>query len=426
MNLLKEVLKHEVFPAMGCTEPAAIAFCAANAAKLLDEEIIKAEIKTDAGTYKNGLAVTLPNANGEKGNLLAGALGILVKNPALKMGIFRHISEKTLKNAKKMMSSKKIKLILDDTKKGIYIEVNLKTKNHKATCVIAASHNDITLLSKDKKTLINKKSSKTNKSRPYKILLKKKSIADLFDIAENLDAKDAEFIKKGIAMNLHASKEGLKIKKVGYYIQDLLNKGYLKKDVFSDARMTTSSATDARMAGNSVPIMSSGESGNQGVVAILVPHLVGKAFKVKEKTVLKSIALSHLVNAYIKTYTGELSPICGCAVAAGVGAAVAIVYQLNGKDIKAATLAINNVISDIGGMLCDGAKSGCALKVASSSDSAIRGGYMAINHEGITEVEGFIGKTAEETIKNIAYISNKGMAKVDKVILEIMAQKNIT
>ena len=426
MNLLKQVLKHEVFPAMGCTEPAAIAFCAASAAKLLDEKIIKAEIKTDAGTYKNGLAVTLPNTNGEKGNLLAGALGILVKEPAFKMGIFKHINKDILKDAKKMVLSKKIKLILDDTKKGIYIEVNLKTKNHKSTCIIAGSHSDITLLSRDKKTFIKKKSSKTNKAQPYKILLKKKSIKDLFDIAEKLDAKDADFIKDGILMNLKASKEGLKIKKVGYYVKDLINKGYLKKDVFSNARMTTSSATDARMAGNSVPIMSSGESGNQGVVAILVPHLVGKAFKVKEKTVLKSIALSHLVNAYIKTYTGELSPICGCAVAAGVGAAVAIVYQLNGKDIKAATLAINNVISDIGGMLCDGAKSGCALKVASSSDSAIRGGYMAINHEGITEVEGFIGKTAEETIKNIAYISNKGMAKVDKVILEIMAQKNIT
>ncbi len=426
MNLLKEVLKYEVFPAMGCTEPAAIALCAASASKLLDEKIIKAEIKTDAGTYKNGLAVTLPNANGEKGNLLAGALGILIKEPAFKMGLFKHINEKILTDAKKMVTTKKIKLILDMTRRGIYIEVNLRTKNHKSTCIIAGSHDDITYLSKDKKVLINKKSAKTNKARAYKILLKKKSIKDLFDIAEKLDAKDAAFIKDGIAMNLKASKEGLKIKKVGYYVQDLIKKGYLKKDVFSNARMITSSATDARMNGNPIPIMSSGESGNQGVVAIVVPHLVGKAFKVKEKTVLKSIALSHLVNAYIKTYTGELSPICGCAVAAGVGAAVAIVYQLNGKDIKAATLAINNVISDIGGMLCDGAKSGCALKVASSSDSAIRAGYMAINHEGITEVEGFIGKTAEETIKNIAYISNKGMAKVDKVILEIMAQKNIT
>ncbi|MCG2724673.1 MAG: L-serine ammonia-lyase, iron-sulfur-dependent, subunit alpha [Elusimicrobia bacterium] len=426
MNLLKEVLKHEVFPATGCTEPAAIAFCAANAAKLMDEEIIKAEIKMDAGTYKNGLAVTLPNANGEKGNLLAGALGIIIKKPTLKMGILRHINEKILNDAKKMVNSKKIKLILDDTKNGIYIEVNLKTKNHKSTCIISSSHNNITLLSKDKKIFIKQKSVKTDKSRPYKIVLKKKLITDLFDIAEKLNVKDAEFIKKGITMNLEASKEGLKIKKVGYYVKDLISKGYLKKDVFSDARMTTSSATDARMAGTSVPIMSSGESGNQGVVAILVPYLVGKAFKVKEKTVLKSIALSHLVNAYIKTFTGELSPICGCAVAAGVGAAVAIVYQLNGKDIKAATLAINNVISDIGGMLCDGAKSGCALKVASSSDSAIRAGYMAVNHEGITEVEGFIGKTAEDTIKNIAYISNKGMDKVDKIILEIMAQKNIT
>ncbi len=149
---------------MGCTEPAAIAFCAANAAKLLDEKIIKAEIKTDAGTYKNGLAVTLPNTNGGKGNLLAGALGIIIKEPAFKMGIFKHINQEMLKEAKKMVLTKKIKLILDMAKKGIYIEVNLKTKNHKSTCIIAGSHSNITLLTKDKKVLIKKKASKTNKA----------------------------------------------------------------------------------------------------------------------------------------------------------------------------------------------------------------------------------------------------------------------
>jgi L-cysteine desulfidase len=179
------------------------------------------------------------------------------------------------------------------------------------------------------------------------------------------------------------------------------------------------------MAGATVKVMSSGESGNQGVVAILVPYLVGKAFKIKETKVLKSIALSHLVNSYIKVFTGELAPICGCAVAAGVGASVAVVYQQKGADLKAATRAVNTVISDIGGMLCDGAKSGCALKVASSADSAIRAAYMAINGEGITELEGFIGATAEETIKNIARISKMGMDKVDRIILDIMSSKNI-
>jgi L-cysteine desulfidase len=138
---------------------------------------------------------------------------------------------------------------------------------------------------------------------------------------------------------------------------------------------------------------------------------------------LKSIALSHLINGYTKCFTGDLSPICGCAIAAGVGAAAAIVYQQAGRDVGKITLAINTLISDLGGMLCDGAKGGCALKVASSTESAVRAAYMAINGHGITEEEGFVGRTAEETIRNLSKISDKGMALVDATMLQIMQSK---
>jgi len=212
--------------------------------------------------------------------------------------------------------------------------------------------------------------------------------------------------------------------KVGYYLKDLVDKGFLHRDVVTRAKMMAASATDARMAGMSLPVMSSGESGNQGVVASLVPWIIGRASRVPRARILRSIALSHMINAYIKVFTGELAPICGCAVAAGVGAAAAIVYQRRGGDRRALTLAVNTVISDIGGMLCDGAKSGCALKVASSADSAVRAGWMAAAGEGITEEEGFIGATAEETIKNIAHISRAGMGGVDRIMLDIMARKN--
>ena len=177
------------------------------------------------------------------------------------------------------------------------------------------------------------------------------------------------------------------------------------------------------MDGRAIPVMSSGESGNQGIVAILVPWNVGQAFRVADRTVLRSIALSHLLNAYVKLFTGGLAPICGCAIAAGVGAAAAIVYQRNGKDIPGLTLAVNNVISDLGGMLCDGAKSGCALKVVSSTDCAIRSAYMGLHHYGITEQEGFVGRSAEETIQNLGRISSVGMAAVDPTIVDIMLGK---
>ncbi|HAF95438.1 MAG: hypothetical protein A2X34_00225 [Elusimicrobia bacterium GWC2_51_8] len=440
-NLLTEVLKHEVYPAMGCTEPIAVAFCSANAAKLLlPDKVISVNIKMDPGTYKNGLAVALPNTRGEKGNLMAAALGAVMAGPEAGSAIFNDLAASDLTKARAMLRKKAVSITIDYAKKGIYISAEVRSAGHKALCEIKNSHSAVTLLKKDGREIMRKKAGTSaadsppeaeqanvtgKNSAPYKSVLRKTDFKKLFKEIEAITPAQLAYIKEGVKLNLAASKEGLKIKKVGYYISDLIAKGYIKKDILSTAKLTTAAATDARMAGAPLPVMSSGQSGNQGVVAILVPYLVGKAFKVPEKRILKSIALSHLVNAYIKVYTGELAPICGCAVAAGVGAAVAIVWQRKGANLKAATLAVNNLISDLGGTLCDGAKSGCALKVASSSDSAIRAAYMAINGEGISELEGFIGKTAEETIKNIALISKTGMAKVDRVILEIMSAKNM-
>jgi len=426
-NLLTEVLEHEVYPAMGCTEPAAVAFCAARAAKLLSpEKAVSVKLKVDPGTYKNGLAVALPNTRGEKGNLMAAALGAVMARAETGTAIFKKLAVSDLKKARALLRKGAVSIAIDYGKKGIYISAEVRSAGHKALCEIKNSHSAVTLLKRDGREIMRKKTGVPGKNcAPYKSVLHKANFKKLFKALETVTPAQLAYIKEGVKLNLAASKEGLKIKKVGYYIADLIAKGYIKKDILSTAKLTTAAATDARMAGAPLPVMSSGQAGNQGVVAILVPYLVGKAFKMPERRILKSIALSHLVNAYIKVYTGELAPICGCAVAAGVGAAAAIVWQRKGANLAAATLAVNNVISDIGGTLCDGAKSGCALKVASSSDSAIRAAYMAINGEGISEFEGFIGKTAEETIKNIALISKTGMAKVDRVILEIMSAKNM-
>jgi L-cysteine desulfidase len=186
------------------------------------------------------------------------------------------------------------------------------------------------------------------------------------------------------------------------------------KGIFSSSKILTASASDARMAGLNLPAMSSGGSGNQGIVAILVPYNVGQYFKIKEKKILQSIALSHLINSYIKCFTGDLSPLCGCSIAAGVGAAVAIVYQQKGNDTAKITLAVNNLVSDLGGMLCDGAKAGCALKVVSSTDSAIRSAYMALNNHGITELGG---------CPRMAVGQRKNNSRMNKTLSKIIAEK---
>ena len=421
-SLLKQVLKYQVYPAMGCTEPVSTALCAAKAASLVKGKIIKATVFVDNATYKNGLAVRLPNTKTERGNTLAAALGLIIKKPQLNMEILKAADPNKVKKAKELLKNKVVQLKIKNTK-DFYIETQILTdKKEKATAVICTHHNNFAYLALNGKILQNKKEQKKQEC-PVNKLLKKATLADLIKEASAVDKKDLAYIKKGILMNLKASKEGQKLKKVGYYLQNLVNKNILSKNIVNNTKILCAFAADARMDGAALPVMSSGESGNQGIVAILVPYNVGKALKIKEDIILKSIALSHLLNAYVKTWTGGLAPICGCAIAAGVGASAALVYQQKGADIKKITLAVNNIISDIGGMLCDGAKSGCALKVVSSVDSALRAAFMAINNYGISEIEGFVGKNAQATIQNLSKISTVGMGKVDNTILNIMEEK---
>jgi L-cysteine desulfidase len=424
ISLYREVIRHEVFPALGCTEPTAVAYAAGVAAAELGCIAESVHIIVDAGVYKNGFAVTVPNTGDERGNLIAGALGALVAKPDLKMQILQAADENKLKQAAKMVLEKRVSIALDPDRTDLYIEVEVTGGKDRCRAVLEGGHTNLVLLEKNGAVLFRSDiQNGSPTAHEYRDQLSAMTLAEMIDLLDDLEADDLEYLQSGVVMNLAIAEAGRKLKKVGYYISSLLGKGVLTDDVISSSKILTASASDARMSGLSYPAMSSGGSGNQGIVAILVPYNVGRRFGVDNKSILKSIALSHLINGYTKCFTGDLSPICGCAIAAGVGAAAAIVYQQAGRDVGKITLAINTLISDLGGMLCDGAKGGCALKVASSTESAVRAAYMAINGHGITEEEGFVGRTAEETIRNLSKISDKGMALVDATMLQIMQSK---
>jgi L-cysteine desulfidase len=425
MNILKEVLRQEVFPAFGCTEPIAVAYAASLAGReVADGQLLRLFVIVDPGVYKNGLAVAIPNTNGERGNLLAAVLGALLKRPELKMEVLKGVTDELLGRAKTFLGEKRARIACDNTQTDLYIEVRLQTTAGSARVVTRGGHTNVVLIEKDGRPVFQAPGDATTGSGlDYKQKLKASSLGELVDLAEGIDADDSAYLRRGIEMNLAASEAGHGLRKVGYYLDDLMAKGYMQNDIFSSTKRMTAAAADARMAGMSYPVMSSGGSGNQGIVAILVPYNIGRHFGIPEERIIKSICLSHLLNSYVKCYTGDLSPICGCAIAAGVGATAAIVYQQAGKDLEKITLAVNTLVSDLGGMLCDGAKGGCALKVVSSTDAAIRAAYMALNGHGITSVEGFVGRTAEETIWNLSRISDIGMAKADDTMIEIMMEK---
>jgi L-cysteine desulfidase len=424
MNVYKELIAHEVFPALGCTEPIAVGYAASLAAAQLDGEVEAIEIEVDPGVFKNGFAVTVPNTGGEKGNMIAGALGALIARPDLKMEIMKATDESLLMRARKLVAERRVTLAYDEKRTGLYVQVTVKSGSGTARAVLEGGHTNLVRLEKNGIPLVDAGGPGAGRSdHGYRKRLRQMTIADMIDLVEGLDAEDIGYLRQGVEMNLALARQGKSIEKVGHYVANLVSKGLLVDDVVSTSKVLTASASDARMAGLPYPAMSSGGSGNQGIVASLVPHTVGGFYGVNEETILKSIALSHLVNGYIKCFTGDLSPICGCAIAAGVGAAVAIVYQQMGKDLEKINLAVNTMVSDLGGMLCDGAKGGCALKVVSSTESVIRAAYMALNGHGITEEEGFVGRSAEETIKNMSRISEIGMSLVDETMLGIMLAK---
>ncbi len=423
-NILKEVLKGQVYPAFGCTEPVSVALCAATAAKALGKRPDIIKFVLDAATYKNGMAVNIPNTGGKKGNLLAGVLGALAGRPELGMQVLSTAPPAAVGRAERLISLGRAGIAVSPSENsGIYIRAELCSGKNRAVCVISGTHTHVSSLSVNGRTLVSSSVKGGGRGSMLEKYLAGMKLRELVAAAEKADRDDLEYIRKGVLMNLAVSEAGGSLGKVGSCLLDLKHKGRFADDVFSTTKILVACATDARMHGLPLPVMSSGESGNQGIVAILAPYNAGKIAGVSEEQICRSIALSHLLNAYVKAFTGSLAPVCGCAIGAGVGACAAIVYQTKGADIKAITLAINNLVSDIGGMLCDGAKSGCALKVVSAADSAIRSAYMAIYGFGITDAEGFVGSTAEATIQNLAKISNTGMGKVDSAILEIMRGK---
>ena len=259
MNILKEVLKHEVFPALGCTEPIAVAYAAAAAANEIKGQIEKINITVDPGVYKNGFAVIVPNTGGEKGNLIAGVLGALIKKPELKMEVLKDVNKEMISLAKTLIRTKKAEISYDRSKTDLYVEVFLKTKRESARTIIENAHTNLVLLEKNNQILFQKERKKSSPSaKEYKSILKEMKIADLIDLAQKLDEEDYKYIKQGIEMNLKISKAGQKLQKVGYYIFASMNKACTLNDVFSSSKILAASASDARMAGIDLPAMSSG------------------------------------------------------------------------------------------------------------------------------------------------------------------------
>jgi L-cysteine desulfidase len=427
VNLLKEVLTNEVYPAFGCTEPVSCAYAAATAAAQLEEPVEKVALKVDPGTYKNGAAVVVPQSGGAKGNLIAATLGAVIANPEAKLLLLQGVTAEVLARAKSLMAAGKCQCECANDRTDFCVEVKVAGDRNTACCVLAGGHVNVERIEKNGQNVFHvKQVAATSAGLAYRRELQQLGMVEVLTLAEKLNEEHRAYLRRGVEMNLAMSEWGFEVGGTAHQLRLMQRDNFLADDMFIRTKLRVASAVDARMAGMAHAVMTSGGSGNQGVVAILTPYIVGREMGVGAGRIIESIAVAHLVNAHIKCFLGEISVICGCAMAAGIAAAIAIVYQQVGIDIERITLAVNNVIGDLSGLICDGAKPGCAMKAVTAVDTAIRSSLMALKGYGVTADDGLVGQTVEESLRNLGRVTLEGMFQVDPTVLTILQNKAAT
>lgn len=425
MNILKEIINHEVFPSLGCTEPISCAYAAAAAAEQLPGPVERMEILVDPGTFKNGAAVTVPRSGNSKGNMIAAALGAVIAKSGSRMELLKEVTPSILQAAHRFIEQGALKYGCKEDEPGFRIEIRAEGGGSTVHCIISESHTNIIHLVRDGKSVINSPLHHGTNPSGYRDILKEMELKDILREVSRVEDETRRYIRSGIDMNMAISDKGIGVKKTAFQLQKMKQEGIIAEDLLYNVKLRVAAAVDARMAGLPHPVMTSGGSGNQGVIAILVPYLVGRDRGVSPERIEESIAIAHAINSYIKCYIGELSVLCGCAIAAGIAAAAALVYQLAGIDMGKIGFAVNNVIGDLSGLICDGAKPGCSMKTVSATETTIRSAFMALHGYGLSEDDGVLGVSPEESIRNLSRVSLEGMFRVDPTVVRILQNKSI-
>ncbi len=422
---LLELIKDETKPAIGCTEPVAVAFTVATGKKYMQGKILKIDLKVSKNILKNGKSVTIPNTEA-CGLDIAGALGEICGDPEEGLFVFRNVNNEYLDKAKEMIKNKVVTLNPIEDTDPVFVEATLKGEKDEVVAILRGGHTNIDKVIVNGKIAFEKdnKNKKDNKDCDF---IKELSLRDIRQITEDISIEKLDFIMDGIEMNKEAAMEGLKRQKgltLGSSLLKLQEEGKIGKDSATIARILTAAGSDLRMGGGMCPIMTSGGSGNQGLCVILPINVVAEDIKAPKERLQRAVFFGHAVNNFVKKYTGKLSAICGCAIAAGIGATAGIAWLLGGKD-KEIEGAILNMLANLTGMVCDGAKGSCAIKLSTSASEAVISAYLALNDIIVPNNTGIIGNTVEDTINNLGMLCKDGFYKADDVMLSIACKEVI-
>lgn len=432
---VKDILKMEVAPALGCTEPVAIALGAAAAASVLPKrEIDSLEVWADPRIYKNGLAVVIPGTGGLSGLDTAAGLGALGGDPARRLEVLDPIDEEIVEAVMRLLDRQVVKVRLLPESEGLRIRTNVRSGKDIAESVIQDLHDNISALRLNGRDLVGhplvSRSNENGQSDLARLeaWLRNLSLEELVALVDDLDPEDRDFLEESVRCNLRLAEYGLKNGSglgVGKALDRLVRQGLIQEDMILSARILSSAAADARMAGVKLPAMASAGSGNHGLTAVLPIRAIMDYVKCDRRSFVEAIGLSQIITAYVKAHTGRLSAVCGCSIAAGAGATAGITYLLGGT-LNHMAGAIQNLIEDLAGVICDGAKAACAFKLATAAGTAVQAALFALQGITVQATDGIIGASMEQTTRNIGELSTQGMIETDRTILRIMLEKRFS
>ena len=438
-----ELIKKEVKPALGCTEPIAVSLAVARSCEALREigaEVGSLVVEVSANILKNGMGVGIPGT-GMVGLHIASALAVTCGKSAYGLEVLKDLSDESISDAKAMVDAGKVKVVLADTPLKLYIKAWAYSEGEPAHSVyteIANNHDSIVSVVRDGVSLMDH--SHINPlncagsactavggevAPPEKTTLDYKlSVKEILQFAQEASFENIEFILDSVKLNKALADAGLREDyglKVGKTILAREHSNVFGSSIMTYAMAATAAASDARMAGCTLPAMSNSGSGNQGITVTMPVIAVAEKMGVSQEQLARALVLSHLIAIHIKGYLGKLSALCGCVIAS-TGSSCGIVY-LNGGTYEQVCAAIKNMVGNITGMVCDGAKVGCALKVASGVSSSIQAAVLALDNICISSNDGIIEDCIEKTICNLGRIGAEGMQTTDKMILDIMVCK---
>ena len=424
MHALTELIKSDMKPALGVTEPGAIAFAVSTAKAHIKGTVKRVGLRLNSGMYKNAFTCGIPGTS-EVGNYFAAALGAVAADPKKGLECLEGIGKAEEEAAGEMIKAGMISVSMSSITSRIFIEATVTGETSEAVVTIQDAHTNITKITENGTVVFEKEAKAAQESKEATPLIHQYTLAQMVEYVNTVSAQELDFIKEAYKVNYELLQEGLKSPKTTYGPYLLKKNGgvLVSEDERKTASLFCNGAIEARVIGLSKPAMSITGSGAHGIIATMPLYAVYKINNYTDEQLLRATALSYLVCMYIKEYSGKLSAFCGCAIAAGTGMACALAW-LKGADAETMEKVINNMASSITGMICDGGNQGCTMKGIVAVDAAFDSVELAMDDVYIYNAHGINGATPEETMHNMGLIASPGMTGTEKTIVDILDGKN--